>query len=152
MAISNLIGVGNADRTFTCAFDHASGGYQGGIRTLFDNSFSQSSRLNSSQDIWASVRGVVDPQAWPLVYVFIAVQGSTAKGYVGKAASTLSARYTAAGPNAGGLQQTFAFYANRPDIMNVTIYGTTHPCFIEGWCFQVAMNNNYQLFNIIDPN
>jgi len=152
MALSNLISVGSAQRNFTCTFDQAVGGYAGSIKMLLDQQYLMINFMTADK-IWAAIKSIADPDEFPIVYAAVLTPKSGGvSAYVGKTKTNLKTRYADSGPNSGGLQQVFNLYTSKEGSLDITIYGTTHPCFIEGWCFQVAQNRGYTLTNILDPN
>ncbi|HYC74664.1 hypothetical protein [Brevundimonas sp.] len=152
--MSNLIGVGTGPQNFVCKFDNASAGYGGKVQILFDKRFTMAS--DTADSAWTAVKSIADPEGQCIVYVALVVVGSKSGFYAGKTTKDLKTRYSSAGPTAGGgLQQVFQLYTDSvksSPTLDVTIYGTSHPCFIEGWCFQVGAQKGYGLYNKIDPN
>jgi hypothetical protein len=84
-----------------------------------------------------------------IVYVMQAVKGSKNYTYIGKTLNTMAKRYPA-GPN-HGLKLVWDLYAAGGDGMWVSLYNVSNPCLVEGWCYQVAVNNKLDLANAQDP-
>lgn len=159
MTTSNLLGLGRSAQTFLCTFGQASGGFSGEVRLLHDVQYFSNSTVSPHTDaqIWADIRSVSDTiKGLPIVYVAVAlISSGSSKGryaYVGKTAKDLTARYSVAGPAQGGMAKVFQYFSTYPEQISITIYATSHPNFIEGWCYDAAALMPCSMQNIIDPN
>mgnify|MGYP000098905030 CR=1 FL=1 len=162
MAISNLLNLGQNSRQLICGFDNAYGAQlQGVIALVYDFQFLKINHFNAA-NIWQNISSksgndtsIQGGGSLSIVYVAISSDNTRRYTYIGKAARDLRTRYSAAGPNSGGMQQCFYNYFennNNATSMDITIYATGNPCLIEGWCVDMAINKGFTLLNVIDPN
>lgn len=162
LAISNLLNLGQNARQLTCGFDNSYGAQlQGVIALAYDQQFLKINHYNAA-NIWqiistrsGSDTAITGGGDLSIVYAAISSDNTKRYTYIGKAAKDLKTRYSAGGPNSGGMQQCFVdcFENNKnATSMDVTIYATGNPCLIEGWCVDMALNKGFTLLNKLDPN
>jgi len=162
LAISNLLNLGQNVRQLTCSFDNTYGAqFQGVIALVLDYQFLKINNY-TAESIWQTIAtksgsdtGIQGGSSLSIVYIAIASDNTKRYTYIGKAVRDLKTRYSASGPNSGGMQQCFTtcFENNKnATSMDVTIYATANPCLIEGWCVDMAINRGFTLLNVIDPN
>jgi hypothetical protein len=84
-----------------------------------------------------------------ITYIVMTKKGGKPANYIGKTNNDMGTRYKA-GPKTGGIFVAFDLYDPR-EIMDVTLYCTSNPALLEGWCFNYAETLKIPLVNLIDP-
>lgn len=103
--------------------------------------------------IWESISAAKNSAgaiATGITYIVKTTRGSTPKNYLGKTIYSLAKRYPK-GPDTGGLGAAFAEYEKGNASMDVTLYWTTNPSLVEGWCYAIALSQHIALENVMDP-
>ena len=142
----NVLGLTKGQpQTFEAHVNNRRGGLQGKIQMVLDKSYT----AKSSADIWDDV-AESSANNDSITYICVAYSGSSALAYVGKTLNTMAKRYPK-GP-AGGLGLVFAFYEHgKYERIDWALYNNSHPALIEGWCYQLLVDQKIPLANQQDP-
>lgn len=132
--------------SYSTKFDLKSGGIAGVLQKIHDKVYTSAV---SSANVWADVLAGCGVNNG-IVYVAQAIKGASAITYVGKTLNTMKQRYPA-NPTGGLLLVFNAFSAGGADSISFTLYNVSHPCLVEGWCYQLAVNQKLNLANVQDP-